>query len=403
LKPNQLKMKKLLLILAMAVFTLGATFAQDTVIVKQDSILVKPAKRKIVFGDGIYNRDSTWKFGGFAGITISQVAFYQWGPGGTNSFAFLLSGNAYAHYKKRMVIWDNDLDVKWGMLANGLIRKSALAQRNFQKNIDLLQFKSIFGYEVSKALYVGAKLGFESQFSPTYDYSLTDTVHGRYRRYTISKFAAPAVLSIAPGMTWKPKDYFTLFFSAVGGKLTFVRPDHPGRDTTRNVDSSYTDNYYNDVDETRFGLKRGTWFQGQLGVELDALFQKDVIKNVNWKSHLNVYMSYLNANYNTSVAQYFSNRDSVEMVNITTKSKYIPVLKWDNDLIFKINKFLTATLSTRFVYQYNAIVPIDIRNNATGAKGADGITDVDKAGVTVTAYNKFQIFEQFGLALSYKF
>lgn len=399
-------MRRIILSCVITLMTVITVVAQDsTVIIEQPTVTVptKKERKKIVFGDGLWLRDSTWHVGGFAGITVSQVAFYQWGPGGTNSFAFLIAGNFYANYRKNKIMWDNGLDVKWGMVANGLIRRSALAERNFQKNIDILAFKSNFGYEVSKSLFVSARLGFESQFSPTFDYAQTDTVGGNYRRYTISKFAAPAVLTIAPGLTWKPKDYFTLFFSPAGGKMTFVTKDSPGRDTTTLPDGSFTDAYYTDIDETRFGLKRGTGFMGEFGAELDLLFQKEIIKNVSWKSHLNVFVSYLNKNYNTDLPAYYSETDSVWNVSIAGTTKHIPVVKWDNDIVFKINKFLTATLSARFVYQYNAIVPIDTRSNTNGDKGADGYTDVDKNGKLVTAYNKLQIFEQFGIALSYKF
>lgn len=399
-------MRRIILTVFIAVLGFTTLMAQDsTVIIEQPTrtVATKKERKKIVFGDGLWLRDSTWHVGGFAGVTVSQVAFYQWGPGGTNSFAFLIAGNFYANYRKNNIMWDNNLDVKWGMVANGLIRRSALAERNFQKNIDILAFKSNFGYEVSKALFVSARLGFESQFSPTFDYAQTDTVAGNYRRYTISKFAAPAVLTIAPGITWKPKDYFTLFFSPAGGKMTFVTKDSPGRDTTTLPDGSFTDAYYTDIDETRFGLKRGTGFMGEFGAELDLLFQKEIIKNVSWKSHLNVFVSYVNKNYNTELPAYYSETDSVWNRTISGATKHIPVVKWDNDIVFKINKFLTATLSARFVYQYNAIVPIDTRSNTNGEKGPDGYTDVDKNGALVTAYNKLQIFEQFGIALSYKF
>ncbi|MES2619406.1 MAG: hypothetical protein V4615_01030, partial [Bacteroidota bacterium] len=258
------------------------------------------------------------------------------------------------------------------------------------------------GYEITKSLYAAARVSFESQFTPTYDYSLTDTSNGRFRRYTISKFAAPAVLTIAPGLTWKPKDYFTLFFSPVGGKLTFVKKDHPGRDTTTVPDGTFTDAYYNDVDETRFGLKRGEGFMGELGWELDLLFQKDIVKNVNWKSHLNVFGAYMNAAYNTELPTYNIDSNTMGTTNIPDTYKHIPVVKWDNDIVFKVNKWLSATLSTRFVYQYNALTPVDKINNDTGKKGPDGITDkID--GKTLSAFNKLQIFEQFGLALSFKF
>ena len=387
-------MKKVFL-LSMLALLMGAAMAQDTSAVKKK---VKPK----FGGDGVYLRDSTWRLGGFASVLVSQTALYQWGPGGNNNFAFLLSGNFYANYKKGKLISDNSLDAKWGMVANGMIRNKSLARANLQKNIDVLALKSMVGYQVTNSLYVAAKLGFESQFSPTYDYSLTDTSKGRFRRYTVSKFAAPAVLTIGPGLTWKPKPWFTLFFSPVEGKMTFVTPDSPGRDTTTVSDGTFTDAYYKNIDETRFGLKRGDFFMGELGWELDLLFQKDIVKNVNWKSHLNLFGAYLNASYNTEMPKYYADQDSMGFVTIKETNKHIPVLKWDNDIVFKVNSWLSATLSARFVYQHNALVPIDKRK-LDGSKGPDGITDKDKYGVTVNNYKSIQIFEQFGVALTAKF
>ncbi len=369
----------------------------------QDSTTTKKKPKINLSGDGIYLRDSTWKIGGFAGLTLSQVALYQWAPGGSNNFSFMLNGNVYANYKKGKIVWENSFDSKWGMVANGLIRKAALAKRNFQKNIDIIALKTNVGYEVTKQLYVGFKAAAESQITRSYDYSLTDTSGGRFRRYTISKFGAPAVLTIGPGLTWKPKDYVTVFFSPVGGKMTFVTKDRVQRDTTKAIDGSFVDNYYNDVDETRFGLQAGKAFMGELGLELDVLFQKDIVKNVNWKSHLNVFVTYLNKAYNTEMPNYYSEQDSLGFISIAATTKHIPVIRWDNDIVFKVNKWLSATLNTRFVYQYNAQVPIDKINNADKTKGADGITDKDKAGNTINAFNKLQIFQQFGVGLAFKF
>ena len=143
---------------------------------------------------------------------------------------------------------------------------------------------------------------------------------------------------------------------------------------------------------------------GELGWELDLLFQKDIVKNVNWKSHLNVFGAYLNGSYNTELPKYYADQDSVGLITISESNKYIPVVKWENDIIFKVNKWLSATLSTKFVYQYNAKVPIDVRKNNEGnKKGPDGITDKDKFGNTVAGFNKLQIFEQFGIGISVKF
>ncbi|MBL0310422.1 MAG: DUF3078 domain-containing protein [Bacteroidetes bacterium] len=387
-------MKKVMLLFAVILWV-GSLSAQTAEIKKKPKV--------VLGGDGIYLRDSIWKVGGFLGATISQTALYQWGPGGTNSFAILLSANAYANYKKDKIVWDNSLDAKWGLVANGLIRKSGLARRNFQKNIDLLSFKSNFGYEITKQLYVSARLGFESQFTPSYDYSQTDTANGAYRKLTVSKFAAPAILTIGPGITWKPKEWFTLSFSPATGKMTFVTKDSPMRSMDTLPDGRFTDRYYKDVDETRFGLLAGKGFMGEFGAELDILFQKEVVKNVSIESRLKVFSAYLNPNFNTTMPKYYEAEDSLGSMTISSSNLHIPVVRWDNDLVFKVNKFLSATLSARFVYQYNATVPIDKRTNGTGAKGADGVTDIDKFDKSITAHSKLQIFEQFGVGLSFKF
>ncbi len=348
-------------------------------------------------------KDTAWKIGGFAGISLSQVALYQWAPGGTNNFAFLFSGNFFTKYKKNKLSWESNLDLKWGMVANGLIRNASLARKNLQKNIDLIQFNSNFGYQVTKSLYVSTRLGFESQFTRSYDYTLTDTVSGRFRRLTISRFGAPAMLTLGPGMSWKPKPWFTLFFSPVQGKMTFVSADREKRDTATNADGSFTDNYYNDVDETRFGLKAGSSFMGELGAELDIMFQKDIVKNVNWKSRLNVFVTYLNKEYNTLIPTYNNDTQLPDFIVLSESSKHIPVIKWDNDIVFKINKFLSATLSTRFVYQYNAQLPVDREDNQTKEKGPDGVTDIWPDGTPKVKHNSLQIFQQLGIGLSYKF
>ena len=402
-------MKKTLLLAICTILFAACAMAQtDTSynVRPKDTTVVRKVNRKaflLLNGDGVYLRDSTWKIGGYLGFTVSQTALYQWSPGGSNNFSFLLGANAYANYKKKNVEWCTNLDMKYGMVANGLIRQSALAARNFQKNIDVLQLSTNVGYQVKKELYISLKASFLSQFSKSYDYSQTDTTKGRFRKYTVSKFGAPAIITIGPGLTWKPKEWVTLFFSPAEGKMTFVTPDDAGRDTTGLAAGNVTDKYYNDVDETHFGLTRGSSFMGQFGAELDILFQKDIVKNVNWKSHLNVFESYTNNNYNTVLPYYLSAQDSMTTTTISKKTQFIPTVTWDNDLVFKINKFLSATLSTRFIYQYNAIVPVDKKNNATGKNTPDGLTDLDKNAKPITTYNKLQIFEQFGIGLAFKF
>ena len=78
---------------------------------------------------------------------------------------------------------------------------------------------------------------------------------------------------------------------------------------------------------------------------------------------------------------------------IAKSTQHIPSATWDNDIVFKINKILTANLSTRFIYQYNAVTPVN---------GSNGLTEMDRLGKPVLTYNKIQVFEQFGLGLAIK-
>ena len=393
-------MKKTLLLSIFIGLSVVSAFAQtDTSSAKKH---VKRDRLAFLTGNGVYNRDSTWHFGAFLGLTVSQTALYQWSPGGTNSFSLLGAASAYANYKKKNIEWCTNLDMKYGMGATGLLRNGQ-AKTTLQKNIDVLQLSTNVGYQIKKELYASLKASFLSQFSPTYDPSQVDTTNGRFRKFVVSKFAAPAIITLGAGLTYKPKEWFTLFFSPIEGKITYVSP--PGKDTTgQYLGAAYLPNqYFSGIDPTRFGLTAGTTVMAQLGAELDILFQKDIIKNVNWKSHLNVFESYANNNYNTIMPNYYATQDSMGTKLISKKTQFIPTVTWDNDIVFKINKILSATLSTRFIYQYNAITPVDKYNNSTHAKGADGLTDVDKNGVTITTYNKLQIFEQFGIGLAMKF
>ena len=126
-------MKKTLLLAMLTVLLAGVASAQ------KDTVIAKPKHHPLdrITGNGFYNRDSTWKIGGFVGVTVSQTALYQWAPGGSNNFSFLAAASGYANYKKKNVEWSNNLDIKYGEVANGLIRDAGLATRNFQKNISM--------------------------------------------------------------------------------------------------------------------------------------------------------------------------------------------------------------------------------------------------------------------------
>ena len=59
--------------------------------------------------------DTTWKRGGNIGINLSQVSLSQWAAGGDNAVGFNLQFNYFANYKKAKHLWNNRLELDYGL------------------------------------------------------------------------------------------------------------------------------------------------------------------------------------------------------------------------------------------------------------------------------------------------
>ena len=78
-------MKKAILLTTLALLIVGFVSAQK---IQPRQTRLNTTPLDFLTGTGYYNRDSTWKVGGFVGVTVSQTALYQWAPGGSNTFSF---------------------------------------------------------------------------------------------------------------------------------------------------------------------------------------------------------------------------------------------------------------------------------------------------------------------------
>lgn len=333
--------------------------AQDDKAIK-DAALANPKDAKVTDKDD----KKAWKFGGGLGANFGQVALVNWAAGGQNSISFLLTGNAFVYYKKGRVAWDNDLSVNWGMIAQGRMRDIKNNKYPVRKNVDLLQFTSKAGYSLDKKAhwFVAGLVDFKSGLTNGWDYSSYDADHVNGTRQRVSKFAAPAYLTTSVGVLWKPVTYFSLYVSPVAGKFTFVSPDVPGA-----VSST-------DIDETRYGLTKGAWHREEFGAYLRADFNKDIFKNVNVTTSLELFENYLDKKHvdvldNTRT---YDNRKNVDV-------------NWATMITFKVNKYLSANLGTNLIWDYDVAVPM-YSNTGTTFQGR---------GV--------QFREAFNLGVGYKF
>ncbi|MDF1576211.1 MAG: DUF3078 domain-containing protein [Bacteroidales bacterium] len=281
------------------------------------------------YAQGQEPADTLWKFNGTTSLNLSQLSLTNWAAGGDNS----LSGNALvnlsANYAEEKTSWENKLVLGFGLVKQG--------NDPSRKSDDQIDFASKLGIKASEKWFYTALLGFNTQFAEGYDRP------GEDDRLKISSFMSPAYLSFSLGMDYKPSDVFSLFLSPVSGKFTFVLDE----------DLSAAGS---------FGLVAGQKSRAELGAYVKMAIQKEVLKNVTLDTKINLFSNYL---------------DNPQYVDVN----------WDLILSFKVNEYLSASLLTQLIYDYD----IKFGEDTTG----DGNFD--------TFSEKVQFKELFGLGLSYTF
>ena len=273
--------------------------------------------------------DTLWKFSGTTSLSLSQLSLTNWAAGGENS----ISGNALinlsANYETDKTSWENKL-----ILGFGLIKQGNDPTRKSDDQINLSSKLGLKAYE--KWLYT-AMLGFNTQFAKGYDNP------GEDDRMKISNFMSPGYLNLSLGMDFKPSDAFSLYLSPLASKFTFVQDE----------DLSASGSY---------GLDPGQKTRAELGAYIKMTYNKEILKNVTLETKIDFFSNYF------------------------TNAQYIDV-NWDLLLTFKINDYLSASLLTMLIYDYD----IKFGEDTTG----DGEYD--------TFSEKVQFKELFGLGLSYTF
>ncbi len=273
-------------------------------------------------------KDTVWRKSGLLSLNLSQVSFTNWAAGGQNSVAGNAIVNYFAGYKRGKNVWDNYIDLGYGFLMQG--RDARLI-----KSDDKIDLTSKFGRQASKYWYYSVYANFRSQFAAGYNYPNDSVV--------ISKFFAPAYITLGPGMDYKPGKNFSLFLSPASVRFIFVE------------DKALSD-------KGAFGVDPGKKVKTELGALLKAIYNKDISANINLKTSLDLYSNYLDKPQNIEV-------------------------NWQMLLGLKVSKFISASLSAQLLY--------DDKTKLTFYK-SDGVT-VDHVGPGT------QFKEVIGIGFAYKF
>ncbi len=252
--------------------------------------------------------ESKWKIDGVMGINFSQTSLTNWAGGGENS----LAGNAYLNgvlnYKSGSWAWDNNLALDYGL--------ARTASTGVRKSTDKIDFASKLGYKATEKLFYTGLFDFKTQFTDGYKYEGTD-------RIRISDFMAPAYGTLSLGLDYKPNDSFSLYYSPLAAKMTWVRDDYLSQ-------------------EGMFGVDSGKKFKGEFGSYLKTIYKLKVMENVDLISKADFFSAYDKS---------FGNID----------------VDWDVLLSMKINKLLSATFNTTLRYD-DDVAYIDDDGNKKGAR-----------------------------------
>ena len=255
-----------------------------------------------------------WSHKGNFGLNFGQTSYTNWAAGGQST----VNGQGIffyeIHYLKDKFKWDNTLNTSLGYSIFDFKKKPI-------KTDDKIEFTSLATLKATEHLNYGAEFAFRSQFAKGFDYAKDST-------HYISKFLAPAYISLGLGIEWVPNPHFSLYFSPITGRITIVNDDYLasiGAFGVNSLDANDTTQHAKS-DKVRY----------EFGARAVAKFQYPLAQNIDFNSKLELFSNYLK------------------------DPQYIDV-DWQNMLVLKVNDWLNCNLSTHLIYDRD--IPFYDENN----------------------------------------
>lgn len=270
-----------------------------------------------------------WKTSGLAALNFNQLSLTNWAAGGTSSLSGTALFNFSANYTKDKNAWENTLNLTYGQL-----------KRNGEKPVksdDKIEYASKFGRKATNTFFYTLLFGFRSQFAPGYKSPQDKEI--------ISNFLAPAYINLAVGMDYKPAEGFSFYLSPVSGRITIVNDDSLSA-------------------KGAFGVEPGKKTRYEFGGYFKAAINRNIMENVNLQTSVDLFSNYI------------KNPENVDV-------------NWQILLGMKINKYLSANISSQLIYDDDIKIGKDENNDGT-------IAPSEKKP-------RIQFKEAFAVGLAYKF
>lgn len=285
--------------------------------------------------------ESPWTLKSLFGVNGTQTSFVNWAAGGRNNVSVLGFIDASASYKKNNLKWENDFKFALG----GLKYIDSTGKRDgLQKTDDKIDLSSTFGYEFKKTWFYTATTGFRTQSLDGYNFP-NDSVR-------ISTFLAPAYVNLSLGIEYAPKESFNMYLSPLAGKMTIVNDQVLADAGAFGVEKAI-------LDTNGTVLTQGKRIRNEFGAYFRMKFQKEIMKNIEMKTRLELFSNYLN------------NPENID-VNL------------ENIFTFKVNKWFSASLQWNLQYDDD----IQIRDSKGNSGPRTQFKSVLGLGISYTMTNK---------------
>jgi hypothetical protein len=280
-----------------------------------------------------------WKIGGLLSLNLSQVSLTNWNAGGQNSLSMNSLIHLHANLTTEKTQWENSLNLGYGLLGQGRNKNI-----NWIKTDDEIDITSKYGRKASENWWYSGFLNFSTQATPGYNYP-NDSVQ-------ISKFMAPGYLLVAAGMDLKVKKIFSAFVAPFTMKGTFVADQTLADLGSFGVEAA---------DSTGSSVVPGRRSRYEMGGYIRLSYEQEIMKNIKISSKLSLFSNYL---------------ENPENIDVT----------WENLIQFKVNKYISATLTTHLIYDDDIDIAV-----------------FDSEGLEIGKGPRVQFKEVLGIGFAYKF
>lgn len=286
-----------------------------------------------------------FKSGGETSLIFNQVSFLNWAKGGENAISATALIHLFSNFNSGNFSWDNTADFKYGLQNTD--------ETGLRTNQDLIDINTKFGYKALKSFYYSGLINFKSQFAPGYKYPNDSLV--------VARFFAPAYLITSLGFDYKPNDKFSLYLSPMTGKFIFINDTKIADLGTYTSEPAIKDSLGNVIE-------KGSTLKADFGAYLRINFTMELMKNIIWKSKLEL--------FNNFTDKIINNRSNIDVDN-------------ENSIEMKVNEYITANIMFHFIYDHDIKIPIYEKKD--GKKTQIGIGP------------RLQLNEVIGIGIKYSF